>query len=70
MDLDIDNETTQASGDGAVAAGDDAKGVATGDNAVAAGDDINAPVNTGTVEDSILADESSSTASPSATTTR
>ena len=32
--------------------------VATGDGAVAAGEDINAPVNTGTVEDSILADES------------
>ena len=58
VDLDIDNETTTASGDRAVAAGDDVEGAATGDNAVAAGDDINAPVNTGTVEDSILADES------------
>jgi hypothetical protein len=57
-DIDLDNETTTASGDGAVAAGDDVEGAATGDGAVAAGDDINAPVNTGTVEDSILADES------------
>jgi hypothetical protein len=57
--LDIDTETNTASGDGAVAAGEDAIGNATGDGAVAAGDDINAPVNTGTVDDSILADESS-----------
>jgi hypothetical protein len=57
-DIDLDNETTTASGDGAVAAGDDVEGAATGDGAVAAGDDINAPVNTGTVDDSILADES------------
>ncbi len=56
--IDIDNETNTASGDAAVAAGDDVTGVATGAGAVAAGDDINAPVNTGTVEDSILADES------------
>jgi hypothetical protein len=47
IDLDIDNETTTASGDRAVAAGDDVEGVATGDGAVAAGDDINAPVVTG-----------------------
>jgi hypothetical protein len=56
--IDLDNETVTASGDGAVAAGEDVYGAATGDGAVAAGDDINAPVNTGTVEDSILADES------------
>ena len=59
LELDIDTETNTASGDAAVAAGDDAIGNATGDGAVAAGDDINAPVNTGTVDDSILADESS-----------
>lgn len=58
IELDLDSETNTASGDGAVAAGDNATGVATGANAVAAGEDINAPVNTGTVDDSILADES------------
>lgn len=50
LDLDIDNEVTNANalGDGAVAAGDDAQGVATGDGAVAAGRDIeDSQVNTG-----------------------
>jgi hypothetical protein len=57
IDLDIDNETNTASGDGAVAAGGDIDGVATGDGAVAAGDDINAPVNTGT-NSGIIAEDS------------
>ena len=56
--LDIDTETNTASGDSAVAAGDDAIGNATGDGAISAAGDIDAPVNTGTVDDSILADES------------
>ena len=59
LELDIDSETNTASGDAAVAAGDDAIGNATGDGAISAAGDINAPVNTGTVDDSILADESS-----------
>jgi hypothetical protein len=58
LELDIDTETNTASGDAAVAAGDDAIGNATGDGAISAAGDINAPVNTGTVDDSILADES------------
>ena len=59
LELDIDSETNTASGDAAVAAGDDAIGNATGEGAISAAGDINAPVNTGTVDDSILADESS-----------
>jgi hypothetical protein len=73
VDVDVDNETNTASGDGAVAAGDDIEGVATGDGAVAAGDDIEgvatgdgavaagddieAPVNTGT-NTGIIAEDS------------
>jgi hypothetical protein len=39
-DFEFENTNVNATGDGAVAAGDDAEGVATGDGAVAAGDDI------------------------------
>lgn len=67
-DVDIvnDNDTVTASGDGAVAAGEDVRGAATGDGAVAAGDDVNGNVNTGTntgvigddadIDDSIFGD--------------
>lgn len=43
IDVTNDNDVTNASGDGAVAVGEDAEveGVATGDGAVAAGDDVN-----------------------------
>ena len=61
-----DNDTVTASGDGAVAAGEDVRGAATGDGAVAAGDDVNGNVNTGTntgvigddadIDDSIFGD--------------
>jgi hypothetical protein len=56
-EIDLDNETVTASGDGAVAAGEDVYGAATGDGAVAAGGDINAPVNTGT-NTGIIAEDS------------
>jgi hypothetical protein len=52
---DIETTNVNATGDGAVAAGDDATGVATGDGAVAAGDDIeDSLVNTG--DGAVLAD--------------
>lgn len=54
--VDIDQETVVASGDGSVAAGENAEGVATGDGAVAAGDDIEAPVTTG--DDNTVVDNS------------
>lgn len=46
-DVELDVNNVNATGDGAVAAGEDVYGAATGDGAVAAGGDINAPVNTG-----------------------
>ena len=55
FDGDIETTNVNATGDGAVAAGDDATGVATGDGAVAAGDDIeDSLVNTG--DGAVLAD--------------
>ncbi len=68
VDITNDNDTVTASGDGAVAGGEDSdfEGVATGDGAVAAGDDIDGNVNTGTntgvigddadIDDSIFGD--------------
>jgi hypothetical protein len=68
VDITNDNDTVTASGDGAVAGGEDSdfEGVATGDGAVAAGDDIEGNVNTGTntgvigddadIDDSIFGD--------------
>lgn len=66
VDITNDNDTVTASGDGAVAAGEDVKGAATGDGAVAAGEDIEGDVNTGTnsgvvgshndIDDSIFGD--------------
>lgn len=55
LEIDLDTTNVNATGDGAVAAGDDAEGVATGDGAVAAGDDIeDSLVNTG--DGAVLAD--------------
>lgn len=48
-DLEVETTNVNATGDGAIAAGDDIEDsqLNTGDGAVQAGDDINAPVNTG-----------------------